>query len=126
MLAKLRKKGFETKFQNHSAAILQRDFPEALKELEEVPLKVEIPIHEIIGSGGGETKGTQRMRKALAEKEWRKAQFKIEKTINGVPRESITHEIDHVKTFKGDFEGNGTIALEIDKTLGADGTLFIG
>jgi len=114
MLDQLRKKGFETKFQNHAPAILERDFPRALDELQEVLLSVEIPINEIIGSGGGETKGTQRMRKALAEKGWTKAQFKIEKTINDIPRESITHEIDHVKTFRGDFEGNGTIALEIE------------
>ena len=52
----LRDKGFEIQFQSHAAAILEIDFPEAIKELEEALRGLVIPIGEIIGSGGGETK----------------------------------------------------------------------
>ncbi len=68
---------------------------------------VTIPIEEIIGSGGGETKGTQRLRKALAATGWHKVNFVVEKTINGVRKESQSHEVDHVRTFL-----NGVVALE--------------
>jgi hypothetical protein len=71
---------------------------------------VTIPIEEIIASGGGEAKGTQRLRKALFEKGWKKGRFTIVKKINDVKKEAITHEIDHVRA-----NPDGTIlALEIE------------
>lgn len=109
MLDRLRERGFEIEFHSHAAAILSVDFPQALAELEEVLAATTIPIAEIIGSGGGEAAGTQRMRRALADRGWIKTVFEIKKTINGVERESISHEIDHVKRFE-----NGTLALEIE------------
>lgn len=75
------------------------DFPEALTELSEALEGLAIPIDEIIGSGGGEAKGTQRLRRTLSELGWKKANFEIRKTINGLERESISHEIDHVRYF---------------------------
>ncbi|MEP7247719.1 MAG: BglII/BstYI family type II restriction endonuclease, partial [Gammaproteobacteria bacterium] len=65
---------------------------------------------EIIGSGGGEAKGTQRLRRALANQNWLKVCFEIKKTINDIVRESISHEVDHVRTFPD----NQLIALEIE------------
>jgi hypothetical protein len=68
---------------------------------------------------------------------WPKFTFTIEKRINTVPRESVSHEIDHVRTFD-----NGTrLALEIEwnnkdpfydrdlenfKRLHADGAISVG
>lgn len=141
MLERLTDKGFEVRFESHAAAILERDFPAALTDLEEILSRVEIPITEIIGSGGGEAKGTQRMRRALAEQGWRKGNFEIKKIINGVERESISHEIDHIKAFEGNFEGNKVVALEIEwnnkdpffdrdlenfKRLHAEGAISVG
>lgn len=125
VLDKLKAQGYEVLFESHAVAILQRDFPGALEDLESVLVGFEIPVTEIIGSGGGETKGTQRLRKALYSKGWRKSNFEIRKTIRfsesgtqsepvQLERESTTHEIDHVKGFEGDFEGNKLIALEIE------------
>ena len=110
MLHLLREKGFEVELHAHATAILQVDFPAAVQELEEVLSTVDIPITEIIGSGGGEAKATQRLRRALAQRGWRKVCFEIKKTINGIERESISHEVDHVRSF----EGNRLIALEIE------------
>lgn len=110
MLQKLRKRGFEVRFESHAQAILERDFPEVLADLESVLSVVDIPITEIIGSGGGETKATQRLRRALKEKGWSKKVFEIKKIINGVERESISHEVDHVK----DFPNGKSVALEIE------------
>jgi len=103
-------RGFEIEFRSHAAAIMQVDFPDAWGELNTCLLELEIPIEEIIGSGGGEAKGTQRLRRSLSAVGWDKLNFTVEKTINGVARESISHEVDHVKEF-----GDGQlIALEIE------------
>ncbi|HEY1752212.1 MAG TPA: BglII/BstYI family type II restriction endonuclease [Caulobacteraceae bacterium] len=136
MLESLAERGFQVEFHSHAAAILGVDFADAVAELEQVLHGVSIPIEEIIGSGGGETKGTQRLRRALAETGWTKANFKIEKIINDKPRESISHEIDHVR-----HHPKGVIALEIEwnnkdpffdrdlenfKRLHAEGAISVG
>jgi hypothetical protein len=65
MLTSLRNLGFEIEFHSHAEAILDVDFPEVGTQLEDILTNATIPIEEIIGSGGGETKGTQRLRRAL-------------------------------------------------------------
>jgi hypothetical protein len=52
-------RGFTFRYESHAGAILEKDFPEALQEIAAVLSRVEVPITEIVGSGGGETKGTQ-------------------------------------------------------------------
>ena len=76
-LSKLIERGFEVEFHSHAKAIPTVDFPRALAELEEVLLGLTIPIEEIVGSGGGETKGTQRPRRGLAARHWVKTKFEI-------------------------------------------------
>lgn len=109
MFEPLIQKGFQIEFHSHAKAILSLDFPDASTELEAVLREITIPIEEIVGSGGGETKGTQRLRHALASAGWRKINFVVEKTINGVRKESQSHEVDHVRNYNA-----GTIALEIE------------
>ena len=107
MFSALRDAGFQIAFHAHAAAILSADFPGVAVQLEEILLASTIPIEEIVGSGGGETKGTQRLRRALHDHGWRKHKFEITRSIDGVPRESISHEVDHIARFP-----NGVIALE--------------
>jgi hypothetical protein len=136
VLEKLKEKGFEIRCESHAAAILEHDFPDALKEIEAALSKISIPITEIIGSGGGETKGTQRMRRAFNDEGWKKFTFEVKKIINGTEREAISHEIDHVKKFD-----KYMLALEIEwnnkdpffdrdlenfKRLHADGAISAG
>jgi len=136
LLEELQEKGFETQFESHAAAILEHDFPEAVKDLEKALSGLSIPITEIIGSGGGETKGTQRMRRAFNDVGWHKFTFEVKRIINGVEREAISHEIDHVKDFR-----KYKLALEIEwnnkdpffdrdlenfKRLHADGAISTG
>lgn len=137
MFERLKAKGFQIEFQSHAEAILGVDFPEASAELEDALAEATIPIEEIIAGGGGEARGTQRLRRALAAKGWLKTTFVVEKRINNVPRESQSHEVDHVRTFP-----NGDrIALEIEwnnkdpfydrdlenfKRLHADGAISVG
>src|SRR5690348_8614985 len=109
MLEKLTARGFQVEFHSHAKAILSVDFPEVAEELEAILLASTVPIEEIIGSGGGETKGTQRLRNALAKQQWRKHNFIVQRIIDGVQKEAQSHEIDHVRTFE-----NGTLALEIE------------
>jgi hypothetical protein len=62
MLDKLIAARFQVDFRSHAKAILEIDFPEVATQIEEVLLESTMPIEEIIGSGGGETKGAQRLR----------------------------------------------------------------
>jgi hypothetical protein len=136
MFNKLREREFQVQTLSHAEAILSQDFPQVAAELEEILLQSQMPIEEIIGSGGGEAKGTQRLRRALRKKEWRKHNFLVERIIDKKPLESRSHEIDHIKKFP-----KGTIALEIEwnnkdpffdrdlenfKRLHADGAISVG
>jgi hypothetical protein len=114
MFEALRDKGYQIQFESHALAILEVDFRDAAQQLEEVLLTQSVPIEEIIGSGGGETKGTQRLRKGLTAKAWLKETFTIKKTINDETRESISHKVDHVRVFDRPDEGRYRIALEIE------------
>ncbi len=79
---------------------------------------------------------TQRLRRALAELGWPKHNFIVTKTVDGVPKESTSHEIDHVRR-----ADSGTVAFEIEwnnkdpffdrdlenfKRLHAEGAISVG
>jgi hypothetical protein len=114
MFEALVERGYQIEFVSHAQAILKIDFPDAAAELEEVILTQSVPIEEIIGSGGGETKGTQRLRNGLAARGWNKETFTIKKTINDEPRESISHKVDHVRVVDREDGQRYRIALEIE------------
>jgi hypothetical protein len=136
MLEKLVARGFQVDFRSHAKAIIAGDFPEVATQIEEVLLASAIPIEEIIGSGGGETKGPQRLRNALKQRGWKKHIFKVQRIIDDVEREAQSHEVDHVLNFP-----SGTVAVEIEwnnkdpffdrdlenfKRLHADGAISLG
>jgi Restriction endonuclease BglII len=136
MLEGLVKSGFEVRFTNHADAILKHDFKSFSDDLERALLNVSIPISEIVGRGGGEAKVTQRLRHSLASLGWSKHSFEISKIVDGIQKESTTHEIDHVNRTTA-----GTLALEIEwnnkdpffdrdlenfKRLHAEGAISIG
>src|SRR5215813_5829974 len=114
MFEALKNKGYEIEFVSHSSAILEIDFPDAAAELEQAMLNQSVPIEEIIRSGGGETKGTQRLRNGLTAKGWVQETFTIKKTINDEPRESISHKVDHVRIFDRSNGKRYRLALEIE------------
>ncbi len=129
-------RGFEIQYVSHAAAILEHDFPDARGDIEHVLSEMALPITEIIGSGGGETLFTQRLRRALAELGWNKHEFVVQKVIDGTARESTSHEVDHVRRYQA-----GVIACEIEwnnkdpffdrdlenfKRLHAEGAISIG
>lgn len=109
MIERLSGRGYQIEFVAHAAAILRTDFPEALDELCAVLFDLAIPIEDLVRGGGGETVLTQSLRRAFAERGWRKHVFNITKMIDGVQRETVTHEMDHVRNFS-----SGNIALEIE------------
>lgn len=137
MFERLTDRGFQVLTLHHAAAILTHDMPEAAMELEDVLAGARIPIGELIRGGGGEGEFTQRLRRALSESYgWRKHNFEIKKVVDGEEKESVSHEIDHVKRFPA-----GTFALEIEwnnkdpffdrdlenfKRLHADGVISVG
>jgi len=133
----LRERGFQIAFHAHAEAILSFEFRESMGALENALLGFGIPIAEIISGGGGEAKGTQRLRHALKRLGWEKTTFTIEKRINAVMRESQSHEVDHVLTLPS----GAALALEIEwnnkdpffdrdlenfKRLHADGAISVG
>ena len=101
--------GFDYAAIFHADAILHREFMDAAKEIEEVLLNVQIPIGELVRSGGGKAKVTQRMGSDLAALGWTKRTFNVSKLVDDTLTLSTTHEIDHVKKFP-----KGTLALEIE------------
>ncbi|MCR8726247.1 BglII/BstYI family type II restriction endonuclease [Frigidibacter sp. ROC022] len=110
MLSALRSQGFDVVAKNHAEAILAYEFPDELAGLVAALTEVRIPVAELIGSGGGEAQSTQRMRHRLSAAGWVKHNFRIETTVDGVPRgDGTTHEIDHI--LRGP---KGTLALEIE------------
>lgn len=109
MFEKLKEAGFDLVIRNHAQAILEIDFKEQAEELVEALLESEMPIEDLIGSGGGETLFTQRLRRRLYQDGWGKHNFVFKTLIDGVERDSITHEIDHVRR-----SDSGIIALEIE------------
>lgn len=110
MFDRLRERGFDVMVRNHAEAILGVDFPSETAELVEALLDVEIPVGELIASGGGEARSTQRLRRILSEAGWRKHNFHIETTVDGRPQgDGTSHEIDHVRRAAA-----GTLALEIE------------
>lgn len=105
----LRRAGFDVETTNHASAILSRDFEEGLKEFCEIVLAFRIPCAEILQGGGNKSPQTDRLGRALEGRGWRKRNVIVTKTVDGVERSSMTHEIDHVRDFS-----NGTLALEIE------------
>lgn len=110
MFERLREAGFDVATRNHAEAILAVDFPDEMQELVAALLEVRIPVAELVASGGGEARSTQRLRRVLDAAGWGKHNFRIETTVDGVPLgDGTSHEIDHVR------QGvNGRIALEIE------------
>ncbi|MBZ9763554.1 restriction endonuclease [Mesorhizobium sp. CA8] len=138
---RLSAKGFQVEFHSHAEAILSVDFPDAVTELEDVLLAASIPIEEIIAGGGGETKNTQRLRRGLAAAGWLTTTFTIEKVINGVGKEAISHKMDHVRRLPQRNGSDAVVALEIEwnnkdpffdrdlenfKRLHAEGAISVG
>jgi Restriction endonuclease BglII len=130
-------RGFDVQYLSHARSILTGEFATQLVELASVLSGLSLPITEIIGSGGGETRFTQRTRHALAELGWKKHNFVVSKTIDGVEREATSHEVDHVRSVPS----VGTIGCEIEwnnkdpffdrdlenfKRLHAEGAISVG
>ena len=136
MFQLLTQKGFEVLTLHHAAAILLHDMPKAVEEIESVLMNAGLPAEELIRGGGGEGGLTQRLRRSLTDFGWSKHSFEIKKIVDGKERESVSHEVDHVKCF-----GGFTFALEIEwnnkdpffdrdlenfKRLHADGVISMG
>lgn len=138
MFRKLQNLGYQVEAYYHAEAILKHDLIEAAEEIIECLESFRIPVQDLVAGGGGESKGTQVLRRKFASLGWNKHEFRIGKTIDGIERESISHEIDHVKQFGNNYH---TIALEIEwnnkdpffdrdlenfKRLHADGAISVG
>src|SRR5574337_1633020 len=109
-ISALKKQGFDIQYLSHAKSILTGEFAPQLEELVGVLMGLSLPMTEIIGSGGGETRFTRRARNALTDLAWRKHNFVVAKTIDGVEREATSHEVDHVRTVPS----VGTIGCEIE------------
>lgn len=102
-------RGFQVEFHSHAHAILKVDFPVLLDEIALLLSDLTIPIETIVRGGGGEHATTQELRRRLTDMGWNKHKFEIRKLIDGVEREFISHEVDHVRSLE-----SGKIALEIE------------
>lgn len=136
-IAVLLERGFDVQYVSHARSILVGEFEAQLAELSKVLSDLSLPITEIIGSGGGESLFTQRVRRSLAMLQWKKHNFVLSKRIDGVEKEATSHEVDHVKFVPS----VGTIGCEIEwnnkdpffdrdlenfKRLHAEGAISVG
>ena len=136
-LADLADAGFDLlETTNHADAILSRDFRAEFDALCGVLLSMEIECTEMMEGGGNEAPPTRRLRRTLNDAGWRKRNIDVTKSVDGTPRSSTTHEIDHVRDCD-----LGTLALEIEwnnkdpffdrdlenfQRLHADGAISVG
>lgn len=109
MFDDLTQAGFNVLATNHAAAILTHDFAGEAEALADILATFRISMAELIGGGGGESGQTQRLRRALDRAGWRKHNFSVQTIVDGIEREGISHEVDHVR-----FAGHGTLALEVE------------
>jgi len=109
MLQALRDQGFDVLTRNHAEAILNHDFPDQLAKLVSALSDYRISIDELVSGGGGESGQTQRLRRALDAMGWMKHNFSVQTIVDGVQRDGISHEIDHVRRTPA-----GVLALEIE------------
>jgi hypothetical protein len=144
MFENLRRRGFDILALHHAEAIVTHDMPHAEKEIEDVLLNLTIPVTELVAGGGGEAQGTQRMRRALSDRGWRKRNISVKKSVRWEEDAdeqlvaSLSHEIDHVKAFG---QNQWVFALEIEwnnkdpffdrdlesfKRLHAEGAISVG
>ena len=135
-LADLCAAGFDVETTNHASAILSRDFPDGLAEFCDTLLGFDIKCTEMLQGGGNECPHTKRLGDMLEARQWNKRNVEVTKTVDGVPKSSMTHKIDHVRNFE-----HGTLALEIEwnnkdpffdrdmenfQRLHADGAISVG
>lgn len=128
--------GFDTMTTNHAGAILSRDFAGEFGALTGILADMRIECAEMLESGGNEAPPTRQLRRTLHAAGWRKHVVEVTKSVDGVPKSSTTHEIDHVRDCK-----LGTLALEIEwnnkdpffdrdlenfQRLHADGAISVG
>ena len=91
MFEKIKARGFQILALHHAEAIMKHDMADAVTELEQVLLDVEIPTEELIRGGGGEGELTQRMRRTLADDyDWEKHSFEIKKIVDGEEKKSAS------------------------------------
>ncbi|MEM9318442.1 MAG: BglII/BstYI family type II restriction endonuclease [Pseudomonadota bacterium] len=109
-LSRLREAGFDVMTRNHAEAILSVDFTAETAELVDALLSFRLSATELIGGGGGEAPSTIRLRHALSDAGWKKHNFRIETSVDGVAQGiGTSHEIDHIRRASG-----GLLALEIE------------
>jgi len=143
--------GYDVECVQHADALLTHSFPQVQADFEEVLVPFRLRMSDLVGSGGGETHGTQALRRSFADLGWDKQNIQLDKTLirfsgtvgrstyNELDRRSVaslSHEIDHVKTF-----GDQTVLMEIEwnnkdpffdrdlenfKRLHADGAASLG
>lgn len=105
----LKQSGFDIETRNHVLAVLDQDFTESLTELYRVLAGISIPDLDLIKGGGGKSPITKAIEDSLYEIGWPKHNFEVKKEVDGEPKQSTTHEIDHVRK-----EGGYSLALEIE------------
>ncbi len=109
MFDELTDKGFDIAATNHARAILTHEFAPELAQLIAILSGFHISMADLIGGGGGESGQTQRLRHALNATGWRKHRFHVQTIVDGIERDGISHEVDHVN-----FARPGALALEVE------------
>jgi hypothetical protein len=109
VLTGLKEAGYDVATRNHAEAILAHDFALEIQQLVACLTDFRISMSELVTGGGGESGQTQRLRHALSAIGWKKHNFAVQVIVDGVTREGVSHEVDHVLKARA-----GALALEIE------------
>ncbi len=96
---------YEVVEKRHAIAILERDFPEEFKDINEVMEQFRFHTSQVIVGGGGKTTISGGLEQAFHDRGWKKKTLDVNVTVGGAKRDSKTHEVDSFK---------GSVALEVE------------
>lgn len=101
--------GYEIYFTRYADSIIKDHFTGAVNEITDVLEAFNIPEEDVVASGGGLSKITQRLGNLLRESRWIKENIESIHSVGGKILTSESHEVDHYKRFE-----TGNLGLEIE------------
>jgi hypothetical protein len=96
---------FEVHEWRHATAILQADFPDEFRDIQEVLEEFELRRSSIVAPGKGKSNISGWIDAEFFARGWREKKFDTKIVVDGCPYDSPTHKVDCVK---------GRVALEIE------------
>ena len=103
--------GYEFKELRYAGLVIDTDYQEVVDEVRDILDAFTIRRTDVLAGGGGKTVMVKWLEGRFNEFGWHKRNFDVNISVDGIARQSLTHEIDHVRALDDD---RHPIALEIE------------